>query len=1226
MRILKVNLSNLNSLEGRWSIDFSAPAFLGGGLFAITGPTGAGKTTILDAICLALYGRTPRLPRVNKSGNDIMSRGAGECHAEVVFETGLGRYLCHWSQRRARRAPDGELQPPKHEIAEAGSSRLITASARQIAAEVEKAAGLDFHRFTRSMLLAQGDFAAFLRAEPDERAPILERITGSGLYTRISRLVHERRNAAQEHLAAVEKEMAALTPLDENEARRLRLEADELEKLSAERKRLADEAEAALNWRARIEALEKEGLALEARAADLSGRLTAFAASREKLARDARARPLAVPWERLTRARGERERLGGEFSRLEAERPDLARRAASAEAAFKAALAAEDESRVALEAARPLFEAARGLEGRIGEIAGLERAAAVAEAELKKTLEVAEAEKQAQAGAAEALAAELSAVTRLLEETEADDRLIRELAVLRAGFSALRDLRGGLEEARRKAESSEKARRLAAAAYSLRSGEAAGLKDRAAAMRLALEAGRSAWSASAAGREVQAWREEFSALKEKAALAEAAVLEMAELAAAETAEAAGRKKAAESATELTGIRERLARETEHLADLEKYVARLEDDLAFQRRRMSLAEHRAKLVQGRPCPLCGALEHPYAGSAEPAAEADQLETEGQAARERLKALREDITNWKVKEAALARDMAGLTAEAESRRNRAAGLAEALTGKFEKLGAAAGDKSQWPLAAARVRRELADELKRVGLILAKGEEWEKADALARRALEEAQAGLAGAEDILRAASLAKSEAEFHYERDEKEALEWSRRLGQALAELRSRLSAYGAGDWEEEALDRVEADLGRRCDLRQARLKRRDGLSERFGELKSLAAVREAALVKDREQLGRYGAELQELRRRLADLERERRGLFAGKEPPAEEKRLTAAAKEAAEAVKKKRDEHLKAEAALGELERRRAEGQKALGRLTAELADQNKTFAAALAEAGFTDEESFGQALIEPAEREELSARDKALAEEAAVLKAGGLENAARLAEARARRTTEETAEALREVRDRLALEQTELQRHMGAVGLRLAEHGRLLEKRGDAGLRREERKLECERWNRLHQLIGSADGKKYRNFAQGLTFEMMVGQANRRLREMSDRYLLIRDREQPLELNVIDNYQAGETRSTKNLSGGESFIVSLALALGLAAMNGRNVTVDSLFLDEGFGALDEETLETALESLTALRHDGKVIGVISHVPALVERIGVRIQVSPAAGGRSVISGPGVTRG
>ncbi len=165
-------------------------------------------------------------------------------------------------------------------------------------------------------------------------------------------------------------------------------------------------------------------------------------------------------------------------------------------------------------------------------------------------------------------------------------------------------------------------------------------------------------------------------------------------------------------------------------------------------------------------------------------------------------------------------------------------------------------------------------------------------------------------------------------------------------------------------------------------------------------------------------------------------------------------------------------------------------------------------------------------------------------------------------------------------------------------------------------------WRQLNELIGSASGKKYRTFAQGLTFDIMVSHANTKLHKMSDRYLLIRDDNNALELNVIDNYQGGEIRSTKNLSGGEGFIISLALALGLSQMASHNIRVDSLFLDEGFGTLDEESLDIALDTLTSLQQEGKLIGVISHVAALKERILTQIQVTKLSGGFSHISGQG----
>jgi exonuclease SbcC len=142
----------------------------------------------------------------------------------------------------------------------------------------------------------------------------------------------------------------------------------------------------------------------------------------------------------------------------------------------------------------------------------------------------------------------------------------------------------------------------------------------------------------------------------------------------------------------------------------------------------------------------------------------------------------------------------------------------------------------------------------------------------------------------------------------------------------------------------------------------------------------------------------------------------------------------------------------------------------------------------------------------------------------------------------------------------------------------------------------------------------------------MIKHANSQLIKMHERYQLIRDTKQPLELNVIDSYQGDEIRSIKNLSGGESFIVSLSLALGLSKMASRKVRVDSLFLDEGFGTLDEDALTTALDALAEIQQDGKLIGVISHISALKERISTQIEIKPIANGRSNITGPGCKKG
>ncbi len=155
---------------------------------------------------------------------------------------------------------------------------------------------------------------------------------------------------------------------------------------------------------------------------------------------------------------------------------------------------------------------------------------------------------------------------------------------------------------------------------------------------------------------------------------------------------------------------------------------------------------------------------------------------------------------------------------------------------------------------------------------------------------------------------------------------------------------------------------------------------------------------------------------------------------------------------------------------------------------------------------------------------------------------------------------------------------------------------------------QCDDWGYLNQLIGSQKGDKFRRFAQGLTLDHLVFLANRQLSRLHGRYLLQRKASDTLELQVADTWQADAVRDTRTLSGGESFLVSLALALALSDLVSTKTRIDSLFLDEGFGTLDGETLDTALDVLDNLNASGKSIGVISHVEAMKDRIQVQIRV------------------
>lgn len=164
-----------------------------------------------------------------------------------------------------------------------------------------------------------------------------------------------------------------------------------------------------------------------------------------------------------------------------------------------------------------------------------------------------------------------------------------------------------------------------------------------------------------------------------------------------------------------------------------------------------------------------------------------------------------------------------------------------------------------------------------------------------------------------------------------------------------------------------------------------------------------------------------------------------------------------------------------------------------------------------------------------------------------------------------------------------------------------------------------ERWEKLNSLLGSADGKKFRVIAQGYTLDIMLAYANIHLKSLSNRYELARISPDSLALKVIDMDMLSESRSVHSLSGGESFLVSLALALGLSSLSSNRMSIESLFIDEGFGSLDSETLQTAMDALDKLQSQGRKIGVISHLTDMIERIPTRIHITKETSGKSRIS-------
>ncbi len=367
MKILELRFKNLNSLYGEWIIDFTDPEYIASGIFALTGQTGAGKSTILDAICLALYGATPRLGRITKSGNEIMSRQTGECYAEVLFESQSGRFRCHWEQRRARKKAEGSLQDQEHQIIDADTGKPIETKKSRVGLIIEEKTGMDFDRFTRSMLLAQGGFDTFLKSDIEQKSKILEQITGTKIYSDISRRIHERQRDEREKLNILNAETSGIVILESEQEKEIQYDLAVKQKQETEVAGQLAEIAKAITWLTTIEDLKKERLSLTDEAAKLKTDTKAFKPERTKLEQAIKAASLEGIHVTLTSLRKQQ---ADDQTSLQTEETALHELESSVNTQAEALKAAEQltlKAKEELKTAAPLIQKIRLLDQKIAE-------------------------------------------------------------------------------------------------------------------------------------------------------------------------------------------------------------------------------------------------------------------------------------------------------------------------------------------------------------------------------------------------------------------------------------------------------------------------------------------------------------------------------------------------------------------------------------------------------------------------------------------------------------------------------------------------------------------------------------------------------------------------------------------------------------------------------------------------------------------------------------------
>lgn len=968
MKILKVSISNLNSLQGKHVVEFGQEPLVSAGLFAITGPTGSGKTTILDAITLALFGKAARYGN-EPNPEDVMTRGMVDCSAEVEFEVKKGIFVAQWSLIRARGKADGKVQPPRRCVMST-KGKILADQVKEVNKTIESLLGLDHDRFMRSVMLAQGQFAKFLTAKPDERAQLLESLTGSDIYSRLGAMAFEEAGKVEQGIITREEKIKAIVLLTDEEKAGIKVKNEALtEEKTAVRKELDDLG----TLKGKITQLEK--------------------AEKEK----------GLQADKLEAAEGDQALRAKEFKSL-ANHQDtipftsILTQLASADEALVVArdgfsAASEDLE----EAKETLADAAGDYQGAIK--LGLKAA--------KEAIKVAEAEKKD-------AEKRIGIISAWLEANKKDAQLATKLAQFSKLIAAKDNAQSTLTQAWD--------RWLVPAQSVISQGGIKVPKDIQQLDADGLE--RHIVSVKGAAEGVQV--------------------------AAQVAQSAAKKSIAES---------QQARQAALL--LQKYE-----------------QDRSTLVAGDPCALCGSTHHPYAGKdlkASPLAKIDK-----------------DI------EAAQA-----VLAKADKTVTAATTLVSAINSAAKQLESAHKQLEE-------KESECTKQLKAAGL-----EDVEDADSLQERAddylakkdeLTDAQAELKSAEHAITAAN--------------KDLTEVQKREATGVVLPEGVKASSGSGD----DLDMEDAETA-------------------FDEALS-----------DYKEASNY---------------------------------FTAASK----AIKA-------AEATFKEVE----------SSLERKIDKSNFKNIKALREAHLSSREveriTKAKEAIEKRISEATLLMNQAEKQVAAFVKEGVPRGA-----------------AAEKVKGR----HTELVQQLESITEAFTNNKAMLT--NDEANRKEQKRLlaeiqeemkEVDVWRKLRDLIGSKDGAKFRKFAQSITLQILTSHANKHLGRLNDRYALLLQKGDTLELQIEDYYQAGIKRPLASLSGGESFLASLALALGLSDLAGRSVNIDTLFIDEGFGTLDPETLEVALTALETLRQGNKSVGVISHVGLLKERITTQIVVTKGASGHSTL--------
>lgn len=1219
MQILKLSFENINSLKGAWTIDFQAPDFRSG-IFAIVGPTGSGKTTILDAICLALYGHTPRIGSITQNANEVMNRDCDSCRSSLEFQTLSGRYRATWSQKKQKNFDKtgkyGQVVSTMEKF-EDGCWIPITDGSKVTSKkqEVQKIIGLSFDQFKRSVMLSQGDFAAFLKSKPNEKAQTLEQITGTQIYSLLSTKVYDLAEEQKKLFEDKQREVELSPVLDDavvlTKQEQLKGITEEAKVLETQISKIEKES----RWISETAELRNQFLRVKAELERLKENRNEFFRKENVVRLAEHAQNILPIFNTLIDKQSLREDSIKEKSAAENELVNATKSLKEKDFNFKAAEEALNNENLQKPKKLALFSQIESLDAEISPLIKSSRLAQ--EEKIKLENETADCKDHLNKAKEDIRKLEEDREKRDLERKEdikgaflyqRKDEL-RDCKITAETLSAaLADAEGKADKASETVKSQEKE----AEALRIRKEKIASVIE---ADKVLLKEAEKRLSEILDGKTLDELTQEQLSFSEQIPLLEAVKSAL--------------KAVCDQKEEIVRQEDVMQRDSAELDNwsskkegYEKEIQSLtsrQEELEALVQIDELTKVRAELKEGEPCPVCGSLEHPFAANLPP---------EVATAKERLAVVKEESTDLQKNQKEADRKIDVLKDRILVSENRLKELRKNLDLAEEELTLKCGRAG---LTREGVTEEAAAVLitKKESLLI----DIKKRIAKARDAESKAAAAkekIAGTTEELHRAEMVFSNAQTKFESAKSLLAQAQTGREKARTELeqfwRKTAKEYGSVITDGE-LFAHNPELFKRWIAKAAKY---EELLESCREIENSLAIKKGTLpglVESVERLEKSSREKSdqaaELQTELKTKQLQRDKLFGTKLVEIERKayerllsQLAEAKDQAYENLSKARSVQAAAEQRLKTAEQRSAEAEKNLLSAKTEWTD-------ALKKEKFESEEDWRRARLDS---EAINALHKEITDYKAQSRSAAdrfSEADKKLAEKESQKLTDKSLEVLEAEKREASAEKEKLLEQKGELQKELKTDEEARIKR--AGIEDELKKLKHQVavWDRLNTLVGSSSGDKYRRYVQSLVLLTLLKNANVELTKLHSRYRLAKGGGD-MEIKVIDSDLADQERPTDNLSGGETFIVSLALALGLAQMASNNVRIDSLFLDEGFGTLDDDSLEKALNALSSLNAQGKTVGLISHVDQIKERIPSKIVVKRSAQpGVSRLEGAGV---